>query len=177
MPPITAARSVFTRLTLRLEDRPIAASANTSVLPKAGKPYALRFHRSIKLNGSLQHAAQHSASQRSTLQRRAYAHRPRSNPWPAYTLYRHVPAPHLTTLASHIASPTYDAGRPALTRLSAAIVALQLGRRTSCTSDRPAWRTWVAAGGRPGIASHARLCAGEPDYRWKELDAGQSILR
>jgi hypothetical protein len=64
------------------------------------------------------------------------------------------------TRLTRIASQTYDAGRPALTRLSAAIVALQprpsiMHVRQTCMRS-----TWVAVGGRSCIASHARLCAG-----------------
>ena len=135
MPPISAARPVFNKLTLRLEDRSIAASANTSVLSKAGKPYALRFHRSSSSTAAC--SMRRSAVHRSARHCRAYAQRPRPDSWPAYyTFCRHVPVS-----PSHhprIASSTYDAGRAALTRVSAAIVALQL-RPTSCTSDRPAW--------------------------------------
>lgn len=121
-----AARSVFDKLTLRLEDRLIAASAYTSVLPKAGKPYALRFHRSSSSTAAC--SVRRSTVHRSARHCRAYAQRPRPDSWPAYILV----LPTCTSVAisppSHrIPSPTYDAGRAALTRVSAAIVALQLG--------------------------------------------------
>jgi hypothetical protein len=80
---------------------------------------------------------------------------------------------HLTTLASHIASPTYDAGRPALTRLSAAIVALQLARATAHARQTDL-HAHVGCGRRQAWYRLAReaVRAGGPDYRRKELDAG-----
>jgi hypothetical protein len=158
VPPISAARPVFNKLTLRLEDRSIAASANTSVLSKAGKPYALRFHRSSSSTAAC--SMRRSAVHRSARHCRAYAQRPRPDSWPAYyTFCRHVPVS-----PSHhprIASSTYDAGRAALTRVSAAIVALQLGPPHARQTDLHGHVG--AVGGRPGIASHAKLCAGGPD--------------
>lgn len=167
VPPMSAARLAFNKLTLRLEDRPIAAS--TSVLSKAGKPYALRFHRSSSSTAAC--SMRCSAVQRSVRHCRAYAHRPRPDSWPAYL---HV-LPTCTSVSispplHRIASPTYDAGRAALTRVSAAIVALQLGPPHARQTDLHGHVG--AVGGRPGIASHARLCAGGGLTSGEELNAG-----
>ena len=133
---MVAAASVFTKLTLRLEDRPIAANANTSVLPKAGKPYALRFHRSSSSTAAC--SMRRSTVQRSARHCRAYAQRPRPDSRPAYLhamcadMYQ---CPHLTTLALH-RQHTMPAG-PRLHGYRLRLSLCSLGP-TSCTSDRPA---------------------------------------
>ena len=133
VPPMCAARLTFDKLTLRLEDRPIAAS--TSVLSKAGKPYALRFHRSSSSTAAC--SMRCSAVQRSARHCRAYAHRPRPDSWPAYL---HV----LPTCTSVSISPPLHRIANIRCRQGRAYAGIGCdcrfaARPTSCTSDRPAW--------------------------------------
>lgn len=159
MPPIDAAASVFNKLTLRLKDRPIAASANTSVLPKAGKPYALRFHRSSSSTAAC--SMRRSTVQRSARHCRAYAQRPRPDSRPAYLhamyadMYQYQ-CLHLTTLASH-RQHTMPAGLRLHGRVSAAIVALQL-RSDLMHVRQTCMGTWVRSAA--GLVSpRTRGCA------------------
>lgn len=132
---MSAARSVFTKLTLRLEDRPIAARANTSVLYKAGKPYALRFHRSSSSRAAC--SMRRSAVHRSARHRIAYAQWPRPDSWPAYLNV----LPACTSVP--ISPPSH---RIADMRCRQGRAYMGIGcdcrfaaRPTLCTSDRPAW--------------------------------------
>ena len=138
---MVAAASVFNKLTLRLKDRPIAARANTSVLPKAGKPYALRFHHSSSSTAACSMWC--STVQRSARHCRAYAQRPRPDSRPAYLhamyadMYQYQ-CPHLTTLASHrTANIRCRQGRAYTDGYRLRLSLCSLGP-TSCTSDRPA---------------------------------------
>ena len=161
MPLISAAGLDFNKLTPRLKDRPIAAT--TSVLPKAGKPYALRFYRSSSSTaacsmrcGAVQYIAALTHSGRSPIHGPAclpaYPHA-----MPTCTSVSHLTTPRPVSHRKH----TMPAG-PALTRVSAAIVALRLrpqthARQTDLHGMGIHVGTVRSAGGRPGIASHARL--------------------
>ena len=127
MPPISAAGLDFNKLTPRLKDRPIAAT--TSVLPKAGKPYALRFYRSSSSTAacSMRCRAVQSGAERCravqsgaeqciaalTHSGRSPIHGPAC--LPTHTLCRHVPArrlpPHHPSFPPRIANIRCRQGR------------------------------------------------------------------
>ena len=172
MPPISAARSVFTRLTLRLEDRPIAASANTSVLPNAGKPYALRFHRSSSSTAAC--SMRRSTVHRSTRHCRAYAQRPRPDSWPAYL---HV----LPTCTSVAISPPSHRIVNIRCRQGRAYTGIGCdcrfaARPTSCTSDRPAWARGYGRSAAGLVSPRTRGCMLVGLISGEELNGGNPTL-
>jgi hypothetical protein len=170
-----AATSVFNKLTLRLKDRPIAAS--TPVLPKAGnKPYAPRFHRSSRSTAACsmrRNAVQCSAALDIAGQSL------RTSAEAQFMACLHA----LPTCTSVSISPPLPRMANIRCRQRRAYTAIGCDCRFAARQAhlmhvrQTCMRTWVAAGGRPGIASHARLCAGGSDIgQRKKLNAGNPSL-
>lgn len=143
-----AAVSAFSKLTLRLEDRRIAAS--TSILLKTGKPYALRFHRSMSSTAA---CSMRRAVQCSARHCRADAQRERPELWPALhamptctSVFVSPPSHRQHTM------PTGPRMQGCRLRLSFLLLDQAHARQTDLHGHV------ATAGGRPHIASHARLC-------------------